>query len=149
MNGRSQMQGGKNWILPKEISANRFSCDSHWLEIWRERDYGLRLWLPLFPFSLVVFPLFVCYDRFRCCALPARASSNDSKKSEPAFVNLLRGPGIDSQPGRPVRQPYLSYRPARLHRVSSLNVYKYGLWSFYILLIHEVRPTYRSFYFQN
>jgi len=24
MNGRSQMQGGKNWILPKEINANRF-----------------------------------------------------------------------------------------------------------------------------
>ena len=36
---------------------------------------------------------------------------------EPVFVNLLRGPGIDSQPGGPVRQPYLSYRPARLHRL--------------------------------
>jgi hypothetical protein len=24
MNGRSQMQGGKNWILPKEIKVNRF-----------------------------------------------------------------------------------------------------------------------------
>ncbi len=24
MNGRSQRQEGKNWILPKEISANRF-----------------------------------------------------------------------------------------------------------------------------
>jgi hypothetical protein len=24
MNGRFQMQGGKNWILPKEINANRF-----------------------------------------------------------------------------------------------------------------------------
>jgi hypothetical protein len=27
------MQGGKNWILPKEINANRFFWDSHWLEI--------------------------------------------------------------------------------------------------------------------
>ncbi len=27
--------------------------------------------------------------------------------SEPVFVNLLRSPGIDSQPGGPVRQPYL------------------------------------------
>jgi hypothetical protein len=35
MNGRSQMQGGKNWILPKEINANRFFWDSHWLEIWK------------------------------------------------------------------------------------------------------------------
>jgi hypothetical protein len=29
------MQGGKNSILPKEINANRFFCDSHWLEIWK------------------------------------------------------------------------------------------------------------------
>jgi hypothetical protein len=34
MNGRFQMQGGKNWILPKEMKANRFFWDSHWLEIW-------------------------------------------------------------------------------------------------------------------
>jgi hypothetical protein len=34
MNGRFQMQGGKNWILPKYINANRFFWDSHWLEIW-------------------------------------------------------------------------------------------------------------------
>jgi hypothetical protein len=55
MNGRFQMQGGKNWIFPKEMNANRFFWDSHWLEIWsnhfcpsmgyrtewRERGYGL------------------------------------------------------------------------------------------------------------
>jgi hypothetical protein len=29
------MQGGKNWILPKEMNANRFFRDSHWLEIWK------------------------------------------------------------------------------------------------------------------
>jgi hypothetical protein len=29
---------------------------------------------------------------------------------EPEFVNLLRSPGIDSQPGGLVRQPYLMYR---------------------------------------
>ncbi len=34
MNGRFQMQGGKNWILPKQINANRFFWDSHWLDIW-------------------------------------------------------------------------------------------------------------------
>jgi hypothetical protein len=28
------MQGGKNRILPKEMDANRFFWDSHWLEIW-------------------------------------------------------------------------------------------------------------------
>jgi hypothetical protein len=37
MNGRSQMRGGKNWILPKDtcINATRFFWDSHWLEIWK------------------------------------------------------------------------------------------------------------------
>jgi hypothetical protein len=37
--------------------------------------------------------------------------------SEPVFVNFFGNPGIDSQPGEPVRvrQPYLTCRPARLH----------------------------------
>ncbi len=62
------------------------------------------------------------------------------KNSEPEFVNLLRRPGIDSQPGGPVRQPYMTYRPFRLHRlaksipwnrfVDSLNVHKLGLKTF-------------------
>ncbi len=30
----------------------------------------------------------------------------------------FRSPGIDSQHGGPVRQPYLSYWPARLHRLA-------------------------------
>ncbi len=56
---------------------------------------------------------------------------------EPVFANLLRSPGIDSQPSGPVWQPYLSYRPAMLHRLAESNprnrilvflkVYKYGL----------------------
>jgi hypothetical protein len=29
--------------------------------------------------------------------------------TEPVFVNLLRSPGIDSQHGGPVQQPYLLY----------------------------------------
>jgi len=56
---------------------------------------------------------------------------------EPVFVNLLRSPGIDFQPGGSVWQPYLTYRLARIHRLAelipwnrflgSLNVYKFGL----------------------
>jgi hypothetical protein len=56
---------------------------------------------------------------------------------EPVFVYLLRSQEIDSQPGGPVRQPYLSYWPVSLHRLAesiplnrflgSINVYKYGL----------------------
>jgi hypothetical protein len=38
--------------------------------------------------------------------------------AEAIFVNLSRNPGIDSQPGGLVRQPYLSYLPTRLHRLS-------------------------------
>ncbi len=34
MNGRFQMQGGKNWILLKKMNANRFFGESHWLKIW-------------------------------------------------------------------------------------------------------------------
>jgi hypothetical protein len=34
MNGRFQMQGDKNRILPKEMNLNRSFWDSHWLEIW-------------------------------------------------------------------------------------------------------------------
>ncbi len=39
MNGRFQMQGGKNWFLPKEMNVNRFFWDSHWLEIWSNHFY--------------------------------------------------------------------------------------------------------------
>jgi hypothetical protein len=39
MNGRFQMQGGKNWFLPKVMNANRFFWDSHWLEIWSNHFY--------------------------------------------------------------------------------------------------------------
>jgi hypothetical protein len=62
-----------------------------------------------------------------------------AKKPELVFVDLLRSPRIDSQPGGSVRQPYLSYRPDRLHRLAksihrnrflgSINVFKYGLWA--------------------
>jgi hypothetical protein len=38
---------------------------------------------------------------------------------EPEFVNLLRRPGIDLKPGGLVQQPYLAYRPARLHRLAA------------------------------
>jgi hypothetical protein len=34
------------------------------------------------------------------------------------FVNLLKSPGIDSQPGGSVRQSYLTYRHAMLHRLA-------------------------------
>jgi len=47
-----------------------------------------------------------------------RIDSKEQIPPEPVYVNLLRSPGIDSQPGGPVRQPYLSYWHARLHRLA-------------------------------
>jgi hypothetical protein len=71
-------------------------------------------------------------------------------QSVPVFVNLLRSPGIDSQPGGPVRQPYLSYRPAMTLQTGemdssesipgSLNVYKYGLQLWLESLPHIMAP---------
>ncbi len=75
-----------------------------------------------------------------------------STNTEPVFVDPSRSPEIDSHPGGPVRQPYFSYRPVRLHRLAksiprngllvSINFYKYGLCiagaSLPILMIREV-----------
>jgi len=36
--------------------------------------------------------------------------------------------GIDSQSSGPVRQPYLTYMPARNRFLGFLNVYKFRLW---------------------
>jgi hypothetical protein len=47
MDERFQMQGGKNWILPKYINANRFFWDSHgqttYVPVW-DRMEGAWLW---------------------------------------------------------------------------------------------------------
>ncbi len=43
------------------------------------------------------------------------------ENTQPEFVNILRGPGIDSLPGGPVREPYLTYLPARLHRAGRMD----------------------------
>ncbi len=40
-----------------------------------------------------------------------------SASPEPVFVNILRSPRIDSQPGGPVRQVYLMYRPPTRARI--------------------------------
>ncbi len=54
--------------------------------------------------------------------LPLNPSPNSTELTiicpEPEFANLLKSPWIDSEPGGPVRQPYLTYRPARLNRMA-------------------------------
>ena len=62
MNSWSQMVGGLNRLLPKEINANRFFWDSHWLEIWSnhqttyfplwDRMDGACLWTPFMSYHL-------------------------------------------------------------------------------------------------
>jgi hypothetical protein len=93
-------------------------------------------WEPLLDFVFSQCPLMKCRHHH----FPrVYVKMGEISKSEPVFVDLLRRPGIDSQPAGPVRQPYFSYRPARLHRLAksiprnrflgSINVYKYGLGS--------------------
>ncbi len=46
---------------------------------------------------------------------PEQTGNRNLEPCRALFVNLLRSPRIDNQPGGLVGQPYLSYRPARLH----------------------------------
>jgi hypothetical protein len=71
MNGRFKMRGGKNWIFPKEMHANRFFWDSHWLEIWSNHfcpsmgpnggSVAMAMDSGSFPFSLHL-PLFEVWE---------------------------------------------------------------------------------------
>ncbi len=99
---------GKGALIGHTIAARSFNRD-----IFSRTNFGLFFYVLLFLWK------------------PA------SDSSEPEFVNFSRSPGIDSQSGGPVRQPYLTYRSTRLHMLAesvpwnrflgSLNVYKYGL----------------------
>ncbi len=61
MNGIFQMQGGKNWILPKKMNANRFFWASHWLESWSNyfcpsmgpNGESVDIWTQLVPSRIV------------------------------------------------------------------------------------------------
>jgi hypothetical protein len=57
--------------------------------------------------SLVYFSRQLCRIPVTCPHFTLWSSHLSFLSSE--FVNLLRSPGIDSQPGGPVRQPYLTY----------------------------------------
>ncbi len=93
-------------------------------------------------------------------SLPGKTTRRDDEIynihlcTEPVFVNHLRSPRIDSQPGGPVQLTYLSYRPAMLHRLSesnprnrflvSLNVYKYGLRLQVVFFYRGLRHLWKS-----
>jgi hypothetical protein len=53
---------------------------------------------------------------FQCTIL--RLLPQHTILSEPEFLNLLRSPGIDSQPGGPVRQPLFNVPAARLQKLA-------------------------------
>jgi hypothetical protein len=48
MNGRPKMQGGKNWILPKEINANWF-----FREIWKNHNLRPSKWEGAWLWTLI------------------------------------------------------------------------------------------------
>ena len=114
------------------LLLNLFSLDDNFTSDFTEISTFHRL----YAFFKVVPPPYTAFEEFY------RSSGQQHKQintiSKPVFVNLLRSPGIDSQPVGPVRQPYLSYWLAMLHSLAesnprnrflvSLNVYN-GLWS--------------------
>ncbi len=61
--------------------------------------------------------------------------------TEPEFVNLLRSPGFDSQPGGSVQQPYLTYRPVRLYIGWRIHSWNRLLGSILQIHIHNDSPT--------
>ncbi len=69
---------------------------------------------------------------------PPPPPPHDNRKPEPEFVNILRSPGIDSQHGGQVRQPYLTYRPARLHRLAESTPWNRFLAFFFSGLVFEL-----------
>jgi hypothetical protein len=63
------MQGGKNWILPKEMNANRFFWDSHWLEIWSNHLFpsmepnggSVAIWTQSCLIAAYLAPVYILY----------------------------------------------------------------------------------------
>jgi hypothetical protein len=65
------MQGGKNWLLPIKMNANRFFWNSNWLGIWSNHscrlsmgpNEGAWLWtMVLATFTLFQSKLFIKVD---------------------------------------------------------------------------------------
>ncbi len=92
---------------------------------------------PPTPHSVLSSPSFILFSFYPNHVITLSPPPKKKYPSELEFVNLLLSLGIDSQPGGPVRQPDLTCRPTRLHRLAelipwnrflgSLNVYKFGL----------------------
>jgi hypothetical protein len=81
--------------------------------IWRYLFYSILItYLSYFRYACVCFYLKYLYtvDRQNLTLLICTGTKLNTKRtsascSEPVFVDLLRGPGIDSHPGGPVRNP--------------------------------------------
>ncbi len=74
---------------------------------------GLTWWKRhLFCKLFTFWPLAAIYRPLISGGLPHTNRIRRNAAPEAVFVNLLKSPGIDSRPDGPVRQPYLSYRPA-------------------------------------
>ncbi len=101
---------------------------------WQEADTYLRM--KKYWWEVMIKKVRFSNIEGRSSNQPATASSFiplfSLSQPETSMFKLLGSPGIDSQPGGPLRQPYLTYRPARLHMLAelilcSLNVYKFRL----------------------
>ncbi len=156
LNTMSQMQGGQNWILPKDINANGFFWDSHWIKMWKNHhspSMGLsegsvasasehiehRGWYqspqcrkPYGRTSLGFKP--VCQD-FPLSSIIVCFLSLSEK-----FIDLRLGDKVNSGIG-------LLYRPARLHEELTLSPQSESMNS--ATVVHDHRLSKRDLRFEE
>ncbi len=83
---------------------------------------------------------FILVDEIEASCSSASLSFQCSYSSVPKFVNLLRSPGIDYQPGGPVRQPYLTWIFSYLSKC--FYTYNMGQWK-YDIMEHYGSPVWK------
>ncbi len=80
-----------------------------------------------------------------------RTVERNARIQSTVIFKPLRSAGIDSQPGGPLRQPYLTYGPPRLHKLTESipgnplsfeNVYKFGLLSVLLYPLESIPLTF-------
>ncbi len=66
----------------------------------------------------------------------AHSNDGNNQQPEPVFVSFLRSPGIDFQPGGKdsLESIFRLFKSLQIRARGSLNVYKIGLWSSFLLI---------------
>jgi hypothetical protein len=96
-----------HFMMPTVPARSVPDCFFFWISSPVQYIYSSLLWQGAEP---------VFVNLLKSPGIDSQTSGIDSSLlwqcAESVYVNLFKSPGIDSQPGGPVRQPYLTYRPA-------------------------------------